>query len=116
MCVYNEQYVLLKTDNNAYELFPNYVPPYPFASKSGGINPPPAPMRAPPLATSYYSMWHYNCLCTLKGYRDSLEPLNVWWRRLYDCVHEYCDGKERRTYVRDKHKRPNRNVGKNIEN
>ena len=36
LCVYNEQYVLLKTDNNAYELFPNYVPPSPFASKSGG--------------------------------------------------------------------------------
>ena len=31
-----------------YELFPNYVPPSPFASKSGGHDPP-GPMGAPPL-------------------------------------------------------------------
>ena len=46
-------YVLLKTDNNAYELFPNYVSPSPFASKSGGGgHDPPAPMGAPPLAAA----------------------------------------------------------------
>jgi len=34
-----------------YELFPNYVPPSPFASKSGGHDPQ-APMGAPPLLVS----------------------------------------------------------------
>ena len=35
------------------ELFPNYVPPSPFASKSGGSWPP-APMGAPPLLAVWY--------------------------------------------------------------
>ena len=52
-------YVLLKTDNNAYELFPNYVPPSPFASKSGGHDPhssygsaAPAPSPSPSIPPS----------------------------------------------------------------
>jgi len=39
LCVYNEQYVLLKTDNNAYELFPNYVPSPPLPRKVGVMTP-----------------------------------------------------------------------------
>ena len=50
MCVYNDQCVLLKTDNNAYELFPNYVPPpVPLCLEKWGGHDPIAPMGAPPL-------------------------------------------------------------------
>ena len=48
-------YVLLKTDNNAYELFPNYVPPSPFASKSGGHDPHSSYGSAAP---AYFSFIH----------------------------------------------------------
>ena len=37
MCVYNEQYVLLKKDNNAYELFPNYIPTRPPLPRKVGV-------------------------------------------------------------------------------
>jgi len=40
---------LLKTDNNAYELCPNYIPRPPLPRKVGGHDPL-APMGAPPLS------------------------------------------------------------------
>ena len=46
------QYVLLK-NNNAHELFPNYVPRPPLPRKVGGHDPPLAPMGAPPLYVLY---------------------------------------------------------------
>jgi len=51
LCVYYEQYVLLKTDNNAYELFPNYVPPVPLCLKKWGVMTPSSYGSAAPAMT-----------------------------------------------------------------
>ena len=56
LCVFNVNFVLIQNISASFrELFPNYVPPSPFASKSGGHDPP-APMGAPPLSSG-------RCMC-----------------------------------------------------
>ena len=56
--------------------------------------------RSPPnngqcIPTSYYSMWHYNCLCTLRGLKQ-LQPVGLFHVQLTVTAHglvyyNHCD-------------------------
>jgi len=83
--VYNEQYVLLKTDN--YSQIMSTLSP--FASKSGAVMTPPAPMGAPPLRVLWHLSFLFASLVDL-AHLDCFSSCHCTLARLFE---RFCNGK-----------------------